>query len=581
LEGYALNFHQPWTLTQLREQAAVVKGEALPTKVLKGGTFLNAFTKSWEQANIWILGDRIVYVGGALPRTMEGIEVTDCTGLYLVPGYVEPHAHPFQLYNPVTLASYAATRGTTTLINDNILFFTQFSDSVSFNIIDQLDKELPTSLYWWCRFDNQTASVTTPFTDERITRWLSHPLVVQGGELTDWPAVLGGNDQMLGWLMETRAAGKQIEGHLPGASEKTLTQLALLGVTADHEAMTAEEAFRRLKIGLSTSLRYSSIRPDLPFILKGLLEKGLKSFDSIYMTTDGGTPGFIEQGLIDRLIEIALEAGVPPIEAYMMGTSNPARHYGLNRLVGELAPGRFAHINFLSSPERPLPVSVLAKGEWVKKDCKVRPFEDRLSLSDVFKPLDISWDLNEEWLEPTSSMGIEMENAVISRPFEWLTGTSEDELPEGVCYLTFIDSKGKWRVSTVVKGFADRLSGFASSYSGTGDFILIGRKKSDVIRAFNRVKEMRGGLVITENGEILSEIHLPLKGYLSNLPMSDLIEEDKSFTAVLREKGYRYEDPFYSLNFFSAIHLPYIRVTQTGLYEVMKRQVLEAPTRII
>jgi adenine deaminase len=541
---------------------------------------LNAFTKAWEQANIWILGDRIVYVGSALPHNLDGVEVTDCAGLYLVPGYIEPHAHPFQLYNPVTLASYAATRGTTTLINDNILFFTQFSDSVSFELIDQLDKELPASLYWWCRFDNQTANITPPFTDERITRWLSHPLVVQGGELTDWPAVLGGNDQMLGWLMETRAAGKQIEGHLPGASEKTLTQLALLGVTADHEAMTAEEAVRRLTIGLSTSLRYSSIRPDLPFILKGLLEKGLKNFDSIYMTTDGGTPGFIEQGLVDRLIEIALEAGVPAIDAYMMGTSNPARHYGLNRLVGELAPGRFAHINFLSSPEKPLPVSVLAKGEWVKKDGEERPFDKRLSLSDAFKPLDITWDLKEEWLEPTSSLGIAMENAVISRPFEWMLGTREEELPEGLCFLTFIDSKGTWRVSTVVRGFADCLSGFASSYSGTGDFILIGRKKSDIIRAFNRVKEMKGGLVIAENGQILSEIHLPLKGYLSNLPMSDLIERDKSFTAVLREKGYRYEDPFYSLNFFSAIHLPYIRVTQTGLYEVMKRQVLEAPTRI-
>lgn len=552
----------------------------MPTKVLKGGTILNAFTKAWEPANVWLLNDRIVYVGEAVPPTLEGVEVTDCTGQYLVPGYVEPHAHPFQLYNPVTLASYAATRGTTTLINDNILFFTQLPDPVSFDLIDQLDKELPVSLYWWCRFDNQTASASSPFTDDRISKWLSHPLVVQGGELTDWPAVLSGDDQMLGWLMETRASGKQIEGHLPGASEKTLTQLALLGVTADHEAMTADEAIRRLKIGLSTSLRYSSIRPDLPYILKGLLEKGIQNFNSMYMTTDGGTPGFIEQGLVDRLIEIALDAGIPPIEAYMMATSNPARHYGLNRLVGELAPGRFAHINFLSSPERPLPVSVLAKGEWVKKDGGVYPFDERLSLNDLFDPLVIDWDLQEAWLEPTSSIGIVMENAVISRPFVWNAGTREEELPKGVSYLTFIDSKGKWRVSTVVKGFANDLSGFASSYSGTGDFILIGKKKSDIVRAFNRVKELNGGIVIAENGHVLSEIQLPLKGYLSNLPMSDLIEEDKNFTAVLREKGYAYEDPFYSLNFFSAIHLPYIRVTQTGLYEVMKRQVLEAPTRL-
>ncbi len=43
----------------------------------------------------------------------------------LVPGYIEPHAHPFQLYNPHTLAAYASQFGTTTLINDNMLLFLQ------------------------------------------------------------------------------------------------------------------------------------------------------------------------------------------------------------------------------------------------------------------------------------------------------------------------------------------------------------------------------------------------------------------------------------------------------------------------
>lgn len=568
-----MNFYQPWSNEQLRKQASVVKGEGLPSKILKNGIILNAFTKTWEKSHIWILEDRIVYVGSDLPQSLDEVEVVDCEGKYVVPGYVEPHAHPFQLYNPVSLASFAATRGTTSLMCDNLLFFMRFPDETSFSMIEKLN-ELPTSLFWWCRYDDQTVGTETDFSDERIARWLSHPLVVQGGELTDWPRVLKGDDRMLSWLSQTRAKGKQVEGHLPGASEKTLTQMALLGVTADHEAMNAKDAINRLKVGLSTSLRYSPIRPDLPDILAGLVEKGITHFDSIYLTTDGGTPAFCEQGLADRLVRIALDAGVPEADAYMMVTSNPARHYGLNRLIGELAPGRIAHINILDHPQNPLPVSVLAKGEWVKKENDLYPFHDRLSLDPLFQGLSIHWTLKEAWLEPIGQYGLSMENAVISRLIDWKELSKEAELPEEASYLTLIDRNGTWRVSTVVKGFAPKLSGFASSYSGTGDFLLIGTNKQDIIRAFERVKELEGGIVLTEDGHVLSEIALPLGGALSDLPLQDLIEQDRHFAQTLKTKGYVFLDPYYSLNFFSAIHLPYVRVTPLGLYDVMRREVL-------
>ena len=36
---------------------------------------------------------------------------------------------------------------------------------------------------------------------------------------------------------------------------------------------------------------------------------------------------------------------------------------------------------------------------------------------------------------------------------------------------------GSWQVNIAVKGFAKELGGLASSYSGTGDIILIGKEK--------------------------------------------------------------------------------------------------------
>lgn len=571
---------QNWDLDTLRKHTSVVRGEQAPTKVLLNGTYLNTYLKCWEKANVWIAGDRIVYVGDRLPGQTEGTEMIDCEGRYLVPGYIEPHAHPNQLYNPQSLSEYAGKRGTTTLVCDNFVFYLTLPDEQTFDLIEKLEK-LPTSLYWWCRYDPQTAMSEDAYTDERIRKWMRHPSVIQGGELTSWPQVLKGNDQILGWMQKTKSLGKPIEGHLPGASEKTLTQMRLLGIDCDHEAMTGEEAMTRLRLGMTASLRYSSIRPDLPQILKEMLDMGIKSFDHVYMTTDGSTPAFYEQGIMDRTIEIALEQGVDEIDAYMMASANIANHYNMNDLLGHIAPGRLAHINILKSPQKPLPESVLAKGEWVKKAGQTCVnFYCDFSLKEALGTLDINWKLTKPMLEAPEPVGVDMINAVITKPLSFDRWPMEGSLPEDVAYLSLIDRNGKWVVNTFVKGFAKTVSGFAGSFSNTGDLILIGRNKADMIQAFEQVKKIHGGIVLVEKGAVIAEIKLPILGGMSAKPLEELIEEERHLTTLLRERGYQFEDPIYSLLFFSSTHLPYIRVTQQGIYDVMKQEVIVPPKSI-
>ena len=571
-EAMEVAFYQPWSKTELRDQAAVVKGIQQPTKVLSKGIVLNVHTKRWEQANIWIYQDRIIYVGDRLPRDLEQVEVTDCSGNYLVPGYIEPHAHPFQLYNPSTLAAYGAMGGTTTFVSDNLIFYMLLSEEHSFDIIRQLN-ETPTSFFWWCRYDAQTKLQASIYSEDRIRRWLDHPNVIQGGELTSWPQVLHGDDQLLEWMQITKQHGKRIEGHLPGASERTLIQMQLLGVDCDHEAMTAEEAWMRLSIGMTTSLRYSSIRPDLPVILKGLLEQGLENYQSLYMTTDGSTPHFYEQGIMDRTIGIALAQGVPVIEAYLMASHNVAVHYGLQHLIGSLAPGRIAHINILSSKEQPTPISVLAKGEWVKKQHYTYYPPSAIDFKKELGTLDIGWELTEDMLSPKTTIGINMTNAVITESLELKNLPDEEQLPEDVAYLTLMDVHGKWKVSTFVKGFA-KIDGFASSFSSTGDLLLIGRKKASIVKAFRRLKEINGGIILVEKESCLAELMLPIRGWQSEQPMELLAQEELHLTSQLRDRGYAFADPIYSLLFFSSTHLPYIRITQLGLVDVMRNQVV-------
>ena len=53
--------------------------------------------------------------------------------------------------------------------------------------------------------------------------------------------------------------------------------MKLLGADGDHEAMTVEEVERRIMQGYAVTLRHSSIRPDLPHLLKGIVEKNFQS----------------------------------------------------------------------------------------------------------------------------------------------------------------------------------------------------------------------------------------------------------------------------------------------------------------
>ncbi|WP_239984931.1 adenine deaminase C-terminal domain-containing protein [Sporolactobacillus pectinivorans] len=543
--------------------------------MLENARYLNTYMKSWERANIWIDHDRIVYVGDRLPVKMNGkTEQVDCSGLVLVPGYIEPHVHPGQLYNPVTLAAYAAPLGTTTLICDNAILFRCLSDVEAFKVIDHL-AELPATFYWWCRYDPQSEVIHSLFNDKRIKAWLNHPLVVQGGELTGWPQVVHGNDQILSWMRETKLLRKPIESHLPGASERTLTQLKLFGADCDHEAMTGKEAVMRLKLGYTVSLRYSSIRPDLPDILKAMLDEGVHHFDHVYMNMDGSTPAFLKDGVCDHLIRIALEAGVPAEDAYMMASSNIASHYNLGDRIGHIAPGRVANINFLKSPSDPRPVSVLSKGKWVLRDGK--RIDDAFSgynFADDLEKIQMDFQLSPRDLDSASSTGLDMVNDVITRPFELAPVAVDSKLPDGTLYLTLADKAGKWFVNSYLRGFARNLSGFAGSFSTTGDILIIGRNKADMVAAFNRLKTTGGGLVIVKDGKIAVELALPLLGCMSELPMDQLIEEAEKFEKQLRQAGYSFGDPFFSLLFLSSTHLPYIRITPKGLFDVMHGELI-------
>ena len=52
------------------------------------------------------------------------------------------------------------------------------------------------------------------------------------------------------------------------------------------------------------------------------------------------------------------------------------------------------------------------------------------------------------------------------------------------------------------------------------------------------------------------------------------MENEAALTAALRERGYTHSDSMYTLFFLQSTQLPYIRITQNGIVDVMQEEVM-------
>lgn len=544
---------------------------------IKGAQVLNVYTKSWQSSHVVTAGERIAYVGEKEPMVDEHTEIIDATGHFLVPGYFEPHAHPFQWYNPYSLADFALQRGTTALVSDTLMLMNLPFEQVK-AIMESLDAH-PVKQYFWGRLDPQTGKDHPQFTREGLTRMLEHPLVIQGGELTNWPGVLAEDEKLLYGLKHTRDLGKRMEGHHPGASAETLNAAAAAGITACHEGITAQDLLQRLQLGMYATMRHSSIRPDLPELVKGWLELGLPWSPRMMLTSDGSTPPMHRNGLMDGTIRVAIEAGMPPEEAYVMATLNPAVYYGLDAEIGGIAPGRIADMLLLTAKDDPTPVIVFANGQRAAQNGEllvptVEPKWEDYS----FPTVDVLEErASADWFRLRPIEGktpvLHMLNAVITRlEMEELPVDEEGYVtikddPE-LALIVSVDPVGRRRSLAVLRGYGRDLQGLASTYTASGDWIVIGRDPAAMVVALERVREIGGGVVLLDAGDVACECPLPLAGKFSAAPMDEVISMAEALIEKIRGKGHIHLDPLYSILFFTATHLPYARLTADGIVDV-------------
>lgn len=568
------------TPEETRALLAVARGDAPPDLLIINGQVLNVYSGEVLPATVAASGRRIAYVGTRTIQPGPQTATIDARGRILVPGYVDPHAHPQAMFTPAEGARVVLPLGTTAMVADTILLLAATDPEHTAEILQTLSS-LPLHFFWFLRLHGQSHTGTEHLwlTDERLDRLLDLEIVRAVGEVTRWPQVYDGDPELLGRIAQSLARGRRVEGHAPGVGADRLQALGGAGISSDHEAITAEQAVDRLRAGLYVMLRHSSLRLDLP-ALAGVASAARAFSGRLMLTPDGPSPDFIlAHGYMDYVVRVAIEHGVDPIAAHQMATLNPATYYGLDEELGGLAPGRRADINILASVGETRPEVVVADGRTVAEDGRLTVTFPDLPWAEWLRPLGRGgWhpDASVFALERLGSPlpGMHLQSAVIAsrRDVEIRGGV----LPAGVLRFVLLDPAGRWRVRTCLSGFADRLRGLASTFSTAGGVYVAGTDPHDMATAAARALDLGGGIVLAEGGAVRFELALPLAGIMSPRPMRDIVDATDALTALLRERGYGHHDLPYTLLFFGFDALPYVRLTYAGLWDVIAAKTLIA-----
>ena len=92
--------------------------------------------------------------------------------------------------------------------------------------------------------------------------------------------------------------------------------------------------------------------------------------------------------------------------------------------------------------------------------------------------------------------------------------------------------------------------------------------------ALKRMRELAGGIVLVQGGEVLAEIPLPLGGLMSADSLEDLAAQIGSMDRILKQMGCSLESPIFTIGFITFSSLPWVRLTPEGVWDVKEGRII-------
>jgi adenine deaminase len=556
--------------------------------VVLDGALVNVYTgKIQEHCSVGIKGTRIVSVGEDLSALVgDSTHVIDAQGLYITPGFIDPHTHLDSIVQCAEYARYAVPHGNTTAVTESAMIANAAGrDGVAWFIEDTRD--LPLRIYLL------TPSMVPPFPAFETSRGFSleafqemikEDRVLGVGE-TYWPLVLDRDERAMAQYAIAQAMGKTREGHAAGARGKRLQAYRAAGTSSCHEATTAEEALERLRLGMAVMVREGSVRRDLEAIA-AIKETGVDLRNMMLCTDWADAQMVIQHGCMDELVRRAIAAGFDPVVAIQMVTINPAEYFGLRKLGG-VAPGKIADLLLISDLTEVSVATVIKDGEVVAQGGRLVRDPPRFRYPEPARHSLVLEGVQErDFAIPFSGERarvrvVDCLNETITQEMQADLDVKEGNLiasPERDIIKQAIICKYDRRPQHArgfVHGLGMREGAMATSLIwDTCNILVVGATEREMAFAVNRLLEHQGGVVVARGEEVMAELPLPICGIVSDKPIEEIAQRMTAIEEGCRGLGF-IPRPFLTLQTLAFTGLPYLRLTDRGLVDIRKREFVD------
>lgn len=584
---------QPWFETAPR-LVDVAMGRTPADLVIRNGRWVNVYSgEIVPNTDIAVSAGRFAYVGPDADHAIgEATEVVDAAGRYLVPGLCDGHMHVESGLVTVTeFARAVIPHGTTTMFIDpheiaNVLglagvkLMNDEAQSLPINILVQVPSCVPSAP----GLERAGAELSA----EDVRQALGWPNIVGLGEMMNFPGVAGNDDKMMAEISATQAARLTVGGHYASPDlGRAFHAYAAGGPADDHEGTTVDDAIARVRQGMRAMLRLGSAWYDVAAQVKAITERGLDPRNFILCTDDSHSGTLVNDGHMNRVVRHAIAQGLKPVTAIQMATLNTAQHFGLERELGSIAPGRRADL-IVTSDLAELPVEMvfargklLAEGGRLAADIPAYDYPDsakntvklgkKLTATDFDIAAPGASEVNVRVIGVVENQA---PTKALQRKLPVKDGLVQMDCANDVCQIALVERH---------RATGEVVNAFVSGFGYTGDcamastvahdshhMIVVGTNKADMAQAANRLQEVGGGIVMISGGREVALVELPVAGLMSDERAEAVADKAGRLVEAMRECGCRLNNAYMQHSLLALVVIPELRISDMGLIDVTK-----------
>jgi len=570
---------------------ATATGRRAADMVIKGGIWVNVHTRETLPGHdIAISRGRIAcVVPDAGYCTGPDTQIVEAKGRYMIPGLCDGHMHiESGMLTPAEFARAVIPHGTTSMFTDpheiaNVLGLPgvrMMHDEAlmqPINIFTQMPSCAPSAPGM-----ETTGHEITP---EDVAEAMTWPGIIGLGEMMNFPGVSNADPKMLAEIAATQAAGKTVGGHYASPDlGPAFAGYVAGGPADDHEGTCEADAIARVRQGMRSMMRLGSAWYDVESQITAITEKGLDPRNFILCTDDCHSGTLVGDGHMNRVVRHAISCGCDPLVALQMATINTATHFGLEREIGSLAPGRRADV-ILTSDLKTLPIeTVIARGNIVAEDgecCVDCPHFDwpdaarqTVHLGKTLNAADFAIAAPKGANAVSANVIGVVENQAPTRALKFELPVTEGRVMAtgDVCQIALVERHRATGgvVNAFVSGFGYQGSmAMASTVAhDSHHMIVVGTDADQMALAANRLGEVGGGIAIFKDGIELALVELPIAGLMSDSPAAEVAAKADHMMDAMRACGCTLNNAYMQHSLLALVVIPELRISDLGLVDV-------------